>query len=129
MLSDVMATPKPNSKATVDDGVEIDFKEELEELKKQSEGLGRYMKPEVGRVYDLTFTGKAKLVTNKWGNEQYQFETTEKNDSGQTKVLPVTKNSPFARELLETFMNGTFRVSFIRTGSTQQDTRYQIIKK
>jgi len=109
--------------------MQLDFKQELEDFKKQAAGVGRYKKLETGKLYDLEFTGKAVLKKNKYGKEQYEFELTEKNEEGQNRVLGVTKNSPFARDLITQFSDGNWTATVLRTGTTQTDTRYQVIKK
>jgi hypothetical protein len=112
-----------------DEGMQIDFKAELEEFKKQAEGSGRYVKLVPGKLTVLHFTGKGVLKDNKWGNESYELELREKTEDGKAqKILGVTKNNPFARELMQEFAEGHFDVTVIRSGTTQADTRYQVIR-
>ena len=113
----------PNGEAEV----QIDFKAELEEFKAQSEGRGRFKKLENGKITDLNFTGKAVLKNNKWGDEQYVFDLSEKNDKGEALVLGVKKKNPFSQKLIEQFANGNFKLKVLRTGTTQSDTRYTIV--
>jgi hypothetical protein len=114
---------------TGEEQMQLDFKAELEEFKAQAQGVGKFRKIEAGKLTALEFTGKGVLITNKWGNEQYQLELTEKNDSGENRILAVSKNSPFARELMELFADGIFSIKVLRTGTTQTDTRYTIVKE
>jgi hypothetical protein len=120
-----MATQQPNNGETE---IQIDFKKELAEARDQQLGQGIYIRLESGKITDLKFTGKATLTNNKWGREQYKFELEEKAPSGEHKVLGITKKNPFAQRVIEQLMEGNFNMKVVRTGSTQADTRYQIIK-